>query len=60
MTVLQHDSLSFSLSTFLKVLVEKLLRVTNVKKIYLLIRAKRGAQVHARLKDLLNARLFQK
>jgi fatty acyl-CoA reductase len=50
----------FSLSTFLKVLVEKLLRVTNVKKIYLLIRAKRGAQVHARLKDLLNARLFQK
>jgi hypothetical protein len=60
MIVRQNDDLSISLSTFVQVLVEKLLRVTNVKKIYLLIRAKRGAQVQARLKDLLNARLFQK
>jgi hypothetical protein len=43
-----------------KVLVEKLLRCTNVRRIYLLIRPKKGVQEDARLKALLNARLFQR
>jgi len=42
-----------------KVLVEKLLRCTNVRKLYLLIRPKKGVQPVARLEDLLSGRLFE-
>jgi len=42
-----------------KVLVEKLLRSTNVKKLYLLIRPKRGVQTVKRLEELLASRMFQ-
>ncbi|XP_023328797.1 putative fatty acyl-CoA reductase CG5065 isoform X2 [Eurytemora carolleeae] len=41
-----------------KVLVEKLLRSTSVKKIYLLIRQKKGVATQARLQDLLSSKLF--
>jgi len=41
-----------------KVLVEKLLRSTNVKKIYLLIRPKKGIQTKVRLEELMSAKLF--
>merc|ERR1719312_1249550 len=41
-----------------KVLVEKLLRATNVKKIYLLIRSKKGVSSQDRLRDLLGSKIF--
>ena len=41
-----------------KVLVEKLLRSTNLSKIYLLIRPKKGVATQTRLKQLLEARIF--
>jgi len=41
-----------------KVLVEKLLRSTKVKKVYLLIRSKKGLQTKARLEELLSAKIF--
>lgn len=37
-----------------KPLIEKFLRSTNVKKIYLLIRPKKGKQPHERIKDIFN------
>ncbi|XP_023328796.1 putative fatty acyl-CoA reductase CG5065 isoform X1 [Eurytemora carolleeae] len=43
-----------------KVLVEKLLRSTSVKKIYLLIRQKKGVATQARLQDLLSSKLFDR
>ncbi|XP_017792478.1 PREDICTED: putative fatty acyl-CoA reductase CG5065 [Habropoda laboriosa] len=44
-----------------KVLVEKLLRsCPGIKNIYLLIRPKRGQDVHLRLQELLNGPLFEK
>jgi len=43
-----------------KVLVEKLLRCTNVKQIYLLIRHKKGVETKERLKTLLNSRVFDR
>jgi len=44
-----------------KVLVEKLLRSTNLRKIYLLIRPKRGVEVQTRLQDeLLSSRAFDR
>jgi len=42
-----------------KVLLEKLLRSTDVRKIYLLIRAKRGHSAASRLETLLTSRLFE-
>ncbi len=45
---------------FMKVLVEKLLRTTNVKRLYLLIRPKRGVNTAARLEQLLASRLFDR
>ncbi len=44
----------------MKVLVEKLLRTTNVKRLYLLIRPKRGVNTAARLEQLLASRLFDR
>lgn len=41
-----------------KVLVEKLLRTTNLRRLYLLIRTKRGVPTHTRLEDLLASKLF--
>jgi len=41
-----------------KVLVEKLLRVTQVSKIYLLIRPKKGQSTEQRLSVLLNSKIF--
>jgi len=41
-----------------KVLIEKLLRSTDVQAIYLLIRHKRGVQTSDRLKELLDGQLF--
>eukprot|EP00092_Neocalanus_flemingeri_P036689 GFUD01039944.1.p1 GENE.GFUD01039944.1~~GFUD01039944.1.p1 ORF type:complete len:515 (+),score=130.04 GFUD01039944.1:51-1547(+) len=41
-----------------KVLVEKLLRSTKVKKIYLLIRQKKGLQTKVRLQELMSAKIF--
>merc|ERR1719158_125487 len=43
-----------------KVLVEKLLRSTDVKKIYLLIRPKKGVQTEMRLKTLLESSVFER
>ena len=43
-----------------KVLVEKLLRSTNVKMIYLLIRPKKGVQTESRLKTLLESLVFDR
>ena len=43
-----------------KVLVEKLLRSTTLSKIYLLIRPKKGVATQTRLKQLLEARIFDK
>ena len=40
--------------------MEKLLRSTGVKKIYLLIRPKRGLQTKVRLEELMSARIFDK
>jgi fatty acyl-CoA reductase len=40
------------------VLVEKLLRSTSVKKIYLLIRPKKGLQTSVRLEELMSAKLY--
>lgn len=37
-----------------KPLIEKLLRSTNVKRLYLLIRPKKGKQPHERIKDIFN------
>ena len=42
-----------------KVLLEKLLRSTDVRKVYLLIRAKRGHSAASRLETLLTSRLFE-
>jgi len=41
-----------------KVLVEKLLRSTKVKKIYLLIRPKKGLETKVRLEQLMSAKIF--
>merc|ERR1712079_346804 len=41
-----------------KVLVEKLLRSTKVRKIYLLIRPKRGVETKVRLQELMSAKIF--
>ena len=38
--------------------MEKLLRSTKVKKVYLLIRSKKGLQTKARLEELLSAKIF--
>ena len=38
--------------------MEKLLRSTGVKKIYLLIRPKKGLQTRVRLEELMSANLF--
>lgn len=43
-----------------KVLVEKLLRSCPVKKIFLLVRPKRGVEINQRLEDTFNHRLFDK
>ncbi|XP_076256452.1 putative fatty acyl-CoA reductase CG5065 [Rhynchophorus ferrugineus] len=43
-----------------KLLIEKLLRVTEVKKLYLLIREKKGKTSDQRLKDLFNHVVFSK
>eukprot|EP00092_Neocalanus_flemingeri_P074463 GFUD01092083.1.p1 GENE.GFUD01092083.1~~GFUD01092083.1.p1 ORF type:complete len:242 (-),score=61.64 GFUD01092083.1:780-1505(-) len=43
-----------------KVLVEKLLRSTNVKKLLLLIRPKKGVQTEQRLKTLLSSAVFDR
>ena len=43
-----------------KVLVEKLLRSTDVKMIYLLIRPKKGVQTELRLKALLESSVFER
>ena len=43
-----------------KVLVEKLLRSTDVKTIYLLIRPKKGVQTELRLKTLLESAVFDR
>jgi len=43
-----------------KVLVEKLLRSTNARKLYLLIRPKKGLETSARLEQLLSSKLFTK
>eukprot|EP00092_Neocalanus_flemingeri_P108494 GFUD01139350.1.p1 GENE.GFUD01139350.1~~GFUD01139350.1.p1 ORF type:complete len:496 (-),score=133.82 GFUD01139350.1:192-1679(-) len=43
-----------------KVLVEKLLRSTNVKKLYLLIRPKRGVQTKVRIQELMSSNIFDK
>lgn len=43
-----------------KVLVEKLLRSTNVGKVYLLIRPKKGVQSEKRLKGLLESSVFER
>lgn len=43
-----------------KVLVEKLLRSTNVKTIYLLIRPKKGVQTELRLKTLMESSVFDR
>ncbi len=48
------------LTLLVQVLVEKLLRTTNVKRLYLLIRPKRGAPTTARLQELLASKLFHK
>ena len=45
---------------FVKVLLEKLLRSTNVAKIYVLIRPKKGVETGLRLKQLLSARIFDR
>jgi hypothetical protein len=42
------------------VLVEKLLRSTPVKKLFLLIRPKKGTDVAERLKEMLSAKIFSK
>ena len=39
-------------------LVEKLLRSTNVKKIYVLIRSKKGMEIKFRLQELMSAKIF--
>ena len=52
--------LNFLLTIPCKVLVEKLLRSTQVKKIYLLIRPKKGLQTKVRLEELLSAKIFDK
>jgi hypothetical protein len=52
--------LSYNPPCLLKVLVEKLLRTTNVKRLYLLIRPKRGVNTAARLEQLLASRLFDR
>ena len=41
-------------------LVEKLLRSTEVEKIYLLIRPKKGLETKARLEQLMSAKIFNK
>ena len=41
-----------------KVLVEKLLRSTNVGKIYLLIRSKKGVDPAERLENILSSKMF--
>ena len=38
--------------------MEKLLRSTRVKKIYLLIRPKKGVQTRVRLEELMSAKIF--
>ena len=43
-----------------QVLVEKLLRTTNVARLYLLIRPKRGVPTHTRLEELLASKLFDR
>ncbi|KAF2367620.1 Male sterility NAD-binding [Trinorchestia longiramus] len=43
-----------------KVLVEKLLRSCPVKKIFLLVRPKKGADIRQRIDDMLNYKLFDK
>ena len=39
--------------------MEKLQRSTRVKKIYLLIRPKKGLQTRVRLEELMSAKLFE-
>ena len=43
-----------------QVLVEKLLRSTGVKKIYLLIRPKKGVETKIRLEQLMSTKVFDK
>lgn len=43
-----------------KVLVEKLLRSTNVKKLLVLIRPKKGVKTELRLKTLLESSVFDR
>eukprot|EP00091_Calanus_sinicus_P012752 TRINITY_DN28532_c0_g1_i1.p1 TRINITY_DN28532_c0_g1~~TRINITY_DN28532_c0_g1_i1.p1 ORF type:complete len:106 (-),score=19.54 TRINITY_DN28532_c0_g1_i1:231-548(-) len=42
-----------------KVLVEKLLRSTNVNKIYVLIRPKKGLEIKYHLQELMSSKLFE-
>jgi fatty acyl-CoA reductase len=44
----------------LQVLVEKLLRSTEVAKIYLLIRPKKGVATQSRLRFLLDTKIFDR
>ena len=48
------------LGNLFQVLVEKLLRSTRVKKIYLLIRPKKGIETKVRLEELMSAKIFDK
>lgn len=41
-----------------KVLVEKLLRACNIRRIYLLMRPKKGVEVRQRLDDMINIQMF--
>ncbi|XP_076039103.1 putative fatty acyl-CoA reductase CG5065 [Oratosquilla oratoria] len=41
-----------------KVLLEKILRVLPVRRVYLLMRPKRGLEIHQRLEDMVNYKLF--
>ncbi|XP_042223958.1 putative fatty acyl-CoA reductase CG5065 isoform X2 [Homarus americanus] len=43
-----------------KALVEKILRTCPVRRIYLLMRPKRGVDIHQRLDDMFNYKLFDK
>uniref|UniRef100_A0A0A1XFL8 Fatty acyl-CoA reductase n=2 Tax=Zeugodacus cucurbitae TaxID=28588 RepID=A0A0A1XFL8_ZEUCU len=45
---------------FGKIIIEKLLRITEVAQIYLLIRSKKGKDVYSRIEDLFNDPVFEK
>ena len=49
---------TFIVQLFFQVLVEKLLRSTPVKKVFLLIRPKKGLDSRERLEELLASKIF--